>query len=80
MQLRQRVVESDREQQEDHPEFGEHLEFRDMHGRACGVGAKNQTYQQVTQAGGDVQPLETDHYRHTYSQQQDDLNQMIHAT
>jgi hypothetical protein len=64
MQLRQRVVQPDREQEEDHPELRQHLELRDMHRRACGVGPQDQTDQQVTQAGGDVQALKADHHRH----------------
>jgi hypothetical protein len=44
-----------------------------------GVGAEDQADQQVAEAGGNMQPLEGDHHRHTHGQQQDDLNQMIHA-
>ena len=69
MQLRQRVVEADREQQEDHAEFGEYLELRDMHGRSSGMGAEDQADQQVTEAGGDMQPLEGDHHHHAHCQQ-----------
>jgi hypothetical protein len=64
MQLRQRVVEPDREQQEDHAELGQHLELRDMHRRADGMGPEDQADQQVTEAGGDMQPLEGDHHPH----------------
>jgi hypothetical protein len=78
MQLRQRVVQADREQEKDHAELGQDLELRDMHRRACGVGPQDQSDQQVSQAGRDVQALKADHHHHGDGQQQDDLNQMIH--
>jgi hypothetical protein len=73
--LRQREVQPDREEQEHDAEFGDSRDRRRIDHRAGGVRPEQETDQQVTQARRHVQPLEGQHDDHGAAQQQQDLEE-----
>lgn len=78
VQLGQRVIQTDREQQEDHAKLRHGPELRHIDGRSDRMRPENYPNQQVTQAGGDVQALEGEHDGDRNTEQEQDLWQMDH--
>ena len=79
MQLRQGEIEAYREQQEDHAEFSERLEFRHVDGRPDRVRPEYHADQQISQTGRHAQALKYEHDGHCHGQEQDDLREIFHV-
>jgi hypothetical protein len=73
--LRQREVQADREQQEHDAELGDRLDRRRVDHRASGVRTEQHPHQQVAEAGRDAQALEQQHHGHGHAEQQQDLDE-----
>lgn len=73
MQLRQREIQPDREQQKDHAKLRHGLELRYIDNRSDRVRTENDPDQQVAQAGGNVQVLKNEHHGDRNAQQQQDV-------